>query len=99
MGPHMITCHMGVVTRFLAEGCFILPLVVPSSGAYAGLRASGKKGDLSLVVCDTDAKVGGTFTLNVMCAAPVLYCKDVLSRKKTIRAVSVEQGGRLYRVR
>ena len=58
------------------------------SGAYGGLRASGKKGDLSLVVCDTDATVGGTFTLNVMCAAPVLYCKDVLARKKTTRAVS-----------
>jgi glutamate N-acetyltransferase/amino-acid N-acetyltransferase len=40
------------------------------------------------VVCDTDATVGGTFTLNVMCAAPVLYCKDVLAKKKTIRAVS-----------
>lgn len=50
------------------------------TGAYAGLRASGKKADLALVVCDTDAVVGGTFTQNVMCAAPVLYCQDVLSR-------------------
>ena len=58
-----------------------------SVGAYGGLRASGKKADLALVVCDTDAVVGGTFTLNVMCAAPVLYCKDVLARKKTTRAV------------
>jgi glutamate N-acetyltransferase/amino-acid N-acetyltransferase len=61
-----------------------MPLII---GAYAGLRASGKKADLALVVCDSDATVGGTFTLNVMCAAPVLYCKDVLAKKKTIRAV------------
>jgi len=63
-----------------------------ATGAYGGLRASGKKADLALVVCDTDAVVGGTFTLNVMCAAPVLYCKDVLSRKKTTRAVMTNAG-------
>ena len=28
---------------------------------YAGLRASGKKPDLALVVCDTDAVSAGTF--------------------------------------
>ncbi len=59
-----------------------------STGGYAGLRASGKKADLALVVADKDAVVGGTFTTNVMCAAPVLYCKEVLARKKTVRAVS-----------
>lgn len=39
------------------------------------------------MVADKDAVVGGTFTTNVMCAAPVLYCKDVMSRKKTTRVV------------
>lgn len=63
-----------------------------AAGVYAGLRASGVKADLSLVVADEDAIVGGTFTQNVMCAAPVLYCKDVLSRKKTIRAVLTNAG-------
>jgi hypothetical protein len=63
-----------------------------ATGAYAGLRASGKKADLALVTCDTDAAVGGTFTTNVMCAAPVLYCKDVLSRKKTTRAILTNAG-------
>lgn len=63
-----------------------------ATGAYAGLRASGKKADLALVTCDTDAAVGGTFTTNVMCAAPVLYCKDVLTRKKTTRAVLTNAG-------
>lgn len=28
------------------------------------------------------------FTLNVMCAAPVTYCKDVLAKKDAVKAVS-----------
>lgn len=63
-----------------------------ATGAYAGLRASGRKADLALVVCDTDAIVGGTFTQNVMCAAPVLYCKDVMARKQTTRVIMTNAG-------
>ncbi|PNW71168.1 hypothetical protein CHLRE_16g694850v5 [Chlamydomonas reinhardtii] len=63
-----------------------------ATGVYAGLRASGRKGDLALVVADAPATVAGTFTQNVMCAAPVLYCKDVLSRRKTVRAVMTNAG-------
>jgi glutamate N-acetyltransferase/amino-acid N-acetyltransferase len=54
---------------------------------YASLRASGKKADLSLVVADEPAVAAGCFTKNVMCAAPVLYCKEVLDRKQKIKAV------------
>lgn len=56
---------------------------------YASLRAAGKKADLSLIVADEPAVAGGCFTKNVMCAAPVLYCKDVLARKKKVKAVRV----------
>ncbi|GIL50618.1 hypothetical protein Vafri_6758 [Volvox africanus] len=63
-----------------------------ATGAHAGLRASGKKADLALVVADAAATAAGTFTQNVMCAAPVLYCKDVLSRTNTIRAVMTNAG-------
>ncbi|KAL6762241.1 arginine biosynthesis protein ArgJ [Haematococcus lacustris] len=74
------------------EGNVTTPKGFKATGAYAGLRASGVKADLALVVADEDAVVGGTFTTNVMCAAPVLYCKDVLSRKKTVRAVMANAG-------
>ena len=53
-----------------------------------GLRASGPKADLSLIVADADAVAAGVFTTNVMCAAPVLYCKQVLAKNKPARAVS-----------
>jgi glutamate N-acetyltransferase/amino-acid N-acetyltransferase len=63
---------------------------------YGGLRAKGDKADLALIMCETDAVVGGVFTLNVMCAAPVLYCKDILSKKDTVRAVLVSYVGFCY---
>lgn len=65
------------------------PLLLPCAGVYANLRASGKKADLALVVADEDAVVGGAFTTNVMCAAPVIYCREVMARKNTTRAVSI----------
>lgn len=76
----------------LIDGCVCAPKGFRAQGMYAGLRASGNKGDLALIACDVDAVVGGTFTLNVMCAAPVLYCKDVLKRTDTVRAVLINAG-------
>lgn len=56
---------------------------------YGGLRAKGTKADLALVTCDQQAVAAGVFTLNVMCAAPVTYCKEVLGRQDSVRAVLV----------
>jgi glutamate N-acetyltransferase/amino-acid N-acetyltransferase len=49
-----------------------------ATGVYGGLRAAGVKADLALVVSEDPggATAAGTFTTNVMCAAPVLYCRD-----------------------
>lgn len=59
---------------------------------YGGLRAAGTKADLALIVSDTDAVAAGVFTLNVMCAAPVTYCQEVLARRDTVRAVLANAG-------
>ena len=58
-------------------------------GMAGGLRAAGPKADLALIVADADAVAAGVFTTNVMCAAPVLYCKQVLAKNKPARAVSI----------
>jgi glutamate N-acetyltransferase/amino-acid N-acetyltransferase len=63
-----------------------------AAGIYGGLRAKGEKPDLALVACDVDATVAGAFTTNVVAAAPVLYCKNVLSTSKTGRAVLINAG-------
>lgn len=64
------------------------PSQLQTAGLSGGLRKSGDKADLALVVCDTDAAVAGVFTQNVMCAAPVTYCRQILAKSMTARAVS-----------
>ncbi|KAH7426522.1 hypothetical protein KP509_10G004600 [Ceratopteris richardii] len=63
-----------------------------ASGAYARLRSASQKPDLALVVCDHDAVVAGTFTTNLMAAAPVLYCKKILEKSDRVRAVLINAG-------
>ena len=58
---------------------------------YAGLRASGKKPDLALVTCDVDAVAAGVFTMNLVAAAPVVYCKKVLETSKTVNHLDLDQ--------
>lgn len=52
-----------------------------------GMRASGPKADLALVVADGDAAAAGVFTTNIVCAAPVTFCRNVLAKRETVRAV------------
>ncbi|KAJ8753982.1 hypothetical protein K2173_001880 [Erythroxylum novogranatense] len=63
-----------------------------AAGIYGGLRAKGEKPDLALVTCDVDAVAAGSFTTNMVAAAPVLYCKQALEISKTARAVMVNAG-------
>ncbi|KAK7345666.1 hypothetical protein VNO77_16274 [Canavalia gladiata] len=63
-----------------------------ASGIYGGLRAVGEKPDLALVTCDVDAISAGSFTTNVVAAAPVLYCKRTLDISNTARAVLINAG-------
>jgi glutamate N-acetyltransferase/amino-acid N-acetyltransferase len=76
----------------VAGGNVCTPKGFKATGAYGGLRASGVKADLALVVADNPAAVGGTFTLNRMCAAPVTYCREVLARRTHARAVLTNAG-------
>ncbi|KAH1227562.1 Arginine biosynthesis bifunctional protein ArgJ, chloroplastic [Glycine max] len=63
-----------------------------AAGMYGGLRAKGEKPDLALVTCDVDAVSAGSFTTNVVAAAPVLYCKRTLDISNTARAVLTNAG-------
>ncbi|KAG1371667.1 arginine biosynthesis bifunctional protein ArgJ, chloroplastic [Cocos nucifera] len=63
-----------------------------ATGMYGGLRAKGQKPDLALVTCDVDAVAAGTFTANIVAAAPVVYCRHVLETSTLARAVLVNAG-------
>lgn len=62
-----------------------------AAGITAGLKPSGLP-DLALIVSDVDAIAAGVFTTNVVCAAPVLYCRDRLQAKPSARAILCNAG-------
>lgn len=73
-------------------GSVVAPKGFRSTGMYSGMRA-GKRADLALIACDVGAVAAGTFTQNVMCAAPVTVCKDVIAKNRgAVKAVLVNAG-------
>ncbi len=58
--------------------------------AEAGIRKAGRK-DLTVLLIDEGACVGGVFTQNRFCAAPVQVCRDHLARGG-IRALVINTG-------
>ena len=59
--------------------------------AEAGIRKVGRK-DLTVVLLDAGASVGGVFTSNRFCAAPVQICRQHLDGKQGIRAMLINTG-------
>ena len=59
--------------------------------AEAGVRKANRK-DLTVVLIDEGASVGGVFTQNRFCAAPVQVCRDHLARNYGIRAMVINTG-------
>jgi glutamate N-acetyltransferase/amino-acid N-acetyltransferase len=59
--------------------------------AEAGIRKANRK-DLTVVLIDEGAAVGGVFTQNRFCAAPVQVCREHLARGFGIRAMVINTG-------
>ncbi len=59
--------------------------------AEAGVRKANRK-DLTVVLIDEGAAVGGVFTQNRFCAAPVQVCRDHLAAGHGIRAMLINTG-------
>ena len=66
------------------------PLGFRAAGMSAGLKPSGRP-DLALLIGDPGTTVAGLFTTNRVAAAPVRYCKEVLSADRG-RALVVNSG-------
>lgn len=68
-------------------GAVLAPKGFKGNGMYSAMRA-GTKADLALIVCEEGAVAAGAFTQNVMCAAPVTVCKQVLAENSSsVKAV------------
>lgn len=62
-----------------------------ANGIHCGLKK--KKKDLSLIYSDVDCVAAGTFTLNKVCAAPVIISKETIKQNPNkIRAILVNSG-------
>lgn len=59
--------------------------------AEAGIRKAGRK-DLTVIQLDEGTHVGGVFTRNRFCAAPVQVCREHLSSGVGIRALVINTG-------
>ncbi|RQO64070.1 bifunctional ornithine acetyltransferase/N-acetylglutamate synthase [Variovorax sp. KBW07] len=59
--------------------------------AEAGVRKANRK-DLTVVLIDEGSAVGGVFTQNRFCAAPVQVCRDHLALNYGIRAMVINTG-------
>ncbi len=59
--------------------------------AEAGIRKANRK-DLTIVLIDEGAAVGGVFTQNRFCAAPVQVCREHLAKNYGIRAMLINTG-------
>ncbi|RIX76620.1 bifunctional glutamate N-acetyltransferase/amino-acid acetyltransferase ArgJ [Acidovorax cavernicola] len=59
--------------------------------AEAGVRKANRK-DLTVVLIDEGSAVGGVFTQNRFCAAPVQVCRDHLASNFGIRAMVINTG-------
>ncbi len=59
--------------------------------AEAGVRKANRK-DLTVVLIDEGASVGGVFTRNRFCAAPVQICREHLAAGQGIRAMVINTG-------
>lgn len=57
----------------------------------AGVRKAGRK-DLTVVLLDAGACVGGVFTTNRFCAAPVQICRQHLASPHGVRAMLINTG-------
>ena len=59
--------------------------------AQAGVRKAGRD-DLTVLLLDEGASVGGVFTQNRFCAAPVQVCREHLASGAPIRAIVINTG-------
>ena len=62
-----------------------------AAGCAAGIKKNGKA-DMALIVSDASCAAAGTFTSNLVKAAPVLYDRQIVEEEKTARAVVVNAG-------
>ena len=70
----------------------LLPVLGVELGTAAAAIKNWSRDDVLLIHVAPGAQAAGVFTRNAFCAAPVLVCREVLSRRRDVRALIVNAG-------
>ncbi len=63
-----------------------------AAAAAVGIKEGSDKLDVAVLACDVEAAAAAVFTQNKLCAAPVLVCRNHLSKRAGVCAVVVNSG-------
>lgn len=74
------------------EGGVTTPKGYKAAGVRAGIKAGKTNKDMALIVSEVPAVFAGTFTKNVVKAAPVFWGKKLVKEQDTVRAIVVNSG-------
>ncbi|MDE6024252.1 MAG: bifunctional ornithine acetyltransferase/N-acetylglutamate synthase [Lachnospiraceae bacterium] len=76
----------------IIDGGVTAPKGYKAAGTRAGIKAGKTNKDMAMIYSECPADVAGTFTRNVVKAAPVLWDKKVVEEQKVAQAVIVNSG-------
>ena len=76
--------------KVIENGTVTNPKGYQGAGLHIGIKKRNK--DFALIVSDVEAKAVGTFTTNMVKAAPVLWDKQVVENGDTVKAIAINSG-------
>ena len=76
--------------KVIENGTVTNPKGYQGAGLHIGIKKRNK--DFALIVSDVEAKAVGTFTTNMVKAAPVLWDKQVVENSDTVKAIAINSG-------
>lgn len=76
----------------IIDGGVTSPKGFKAAGTRAGIKPGKTNKDMAMLYSEVPAAVAGTFTKNIVKAAPVLWDKKVVEEEKTAQAVVINSG-------
>lgn len=76
----------------IVEGGVTAPMGYKAAGLRAGIKPNATKKDMALILSEVPAVSAGTFTKNVVKAAPVFWDKKIITEEETAQAIVINSG-------
>ena len=76
--------------KVIDNGTVTSPKGFLGAGQHVGIKK--RKKDLALIVSEVEADAVGTFTTNMVKAAPVLWDKKIVEGTQKVKAIAINSG-------